>query len=205
MFLGVAFRDTARLAARSFIFRRDPAPWEGVNESAMERRRLGKALCLLALGIWIASCSAKTIPGSPSASTPSRTAPTPQPGLIIRGTVRTESGHGLADVKIFLALASYAGKIVAVTDPNGDYQCEAIFIPGEEMIRVWAELPGYILHPDEGSSKQKEFFWRHYYGLEDRVLNFNAQPDPGRRNTITSASAAGLSVSNRHLNRKNAF
>lgn len=98
---------------------------------------------------------------------------------MIHGNVRLESGPGLADVKIFRALASYGGVLAVVTDEDGNYQWIFQFIPGDEMISVWAELPGYSLEPAGGSSKQGRYFWRHYFGLEDRELDFIARLSGG--------------------------
>jgi hypothetical protein len=92
--------------------------------------------------------------------------------LVIHGTVHLENGQGLAAVKIFRALASYSGVLVAVTDSAGEYQSKFQFIPGDEMISVWAELPGYAFEPVSGSSDPGRYFWRHYFSYENRELNF---------------------------------
>jgi hypothetical protein len=120
-----------------------------------------------------------TPPITPSRTRPSTDAFTAQPGLILGGMVRLEDGRGLAEVNIFLALASYGGRIVAVSDADGEYLSEAVYIPGDEMIRVWAERGGYEIVPEAGAMETAEYFWRHYYGLERRVLNFVAHPGTG--------------------------
>jgi hypothetical protein len=105
---------------------------------------------------------------------------TPAPGLVIRGFVLLEDGKGLADVNIYLGMASYEGNIVASTNTYGYYQSQYIFIPGDEMINVHAELPGYTILRF-GSSWSDEpgiYSWRHYYGFEDQILDFLAKPLP---------------------------
>jgi hypothetical protein len=156
----------------------------------VKRMRRDMVVLLLA-GICAAGChiiSTPMIPFPDESSTPSVTPSealpstepsTPRPGLILRGMVRLEDGRGLADVNIFLALASYGGRIVAVTDANGDFQSDAVYIPGDEMIRVWAEREGFGIVPEESAMDTQEYFWRHYYGLERRVLKFVAHPETG--------------------------
>ncbi len=92
---------------------------------------------------------------------------TPQPGLIIRGYVRLADGTGVADVSICRNYASYPGTVVAKTDANGYFQSDFAFIPGDEMVGVWPVLQGYTFKPDN-------YRWRHYYGSEDRSLEFIA-------------------------------
>ncbi len=106
--------------------------------------------------------------------------PTPQAGLQIRGYVRLADGTGLANVKIYRAFASYAGEVIATTDQNGYYQSEFQLIPGDEMVRVWAELPGYTFDPADTDMTwaQGAYYWRHYYGSEDATLNFIARSAP---------------------------
>jgi hypothetical protein len=91
---------------------------------------------------------------------------TPAPGLILQGRV-THEGDGLKGVKIYRSYASYGGELVATTDADGYYQSEYMFIPGDEMVTVWAELDGYVFEPERE-------YWRHYYGLEQRTLDFTA-------------------------------
>ena len=150
-----------------------------------------KAVLFLLAGICVAGCHINSTPMVPSPDesstpleTPSETLPpaepsTPRPGLILRGEVRLEDGRGLADVNIFLALASYGGRIVAVTDAGGEFLSDAVYIPGDEMIRVWAEREGYGIVPEESAMGTPEYFWRHYYGLERREVNFIAHPETG--------------------------
>ncbi|MGB7539699.1 MAG: hypothetical protein WBM17_14250 [Anaerolineales bacterium] len=116
---------------------------------------------------------------TPSEMLPSTEPSTLRPGLILGGMVRLEDGRGLAEVNIFLALASYGGRIVAVTDANGEFLSDAVYIPGDEMIRVWAEREGYGIVPEESGMDTTEYFWRHYFGLERRVLKFVARPETG--------------------------
>ncbi len=100
---------------------------------------------------------------------------TPQPGLIIRGYVRLADGTGVADVSICRNYASYPGTIVAKTDANGYFESQFAFIPGDEMVGVWPQAAGYSFQPDN-------YRWRHYYGSEDRSLEFVA--------TLSMATAA---------------
>jgi hypothetical protein len=152
----------------------------------MKRMRKEAVLLLLA-GICAAGCQpmvpfpeeSSTPLVTPSEMFPSTEPSTLRPGLILRGMVRLEEGRGLADVKIFLALASYGGRIVAVTDANGEFLSDAVYIHGDEMIRVWAEREGYGIVPEESGMDTTEYFWRHYFGLERRVLKFFAHPEIG--------------------------
>lgn len=112
---------------------------------------------------------------SPS-STPTQTASptptvplTPTPGLIISGYVKLPDGSGLAGVKICRNFASYNGVVVATTDATGFYQSSFVYIPGDEMVSVWALAPGYTFDPPSYS-------WRHYFGPEARPLDFMASP-----------------------------
>ncbi len=109
-----------------------------------------------------------------------------QTGVLIRGNIMLDGGSGLADVRIYLSLAAYSGEIIATTDSNGDFQSDLMFIPGDENVTVWAELEGYSFNPSI-------YYWRHYYGLEERTLNFSAQA-----NTPTS-SAQSTSTGNEIL------
>jgi hypothetical protein len=142
----------------------------------MSGKRLFAAALILGIGIWISGCNTGIGTPSPSTISTPTVLLTPRPGLVLRGKVRLDDSRGLEGVKIFRALASYDGVQVAVTDSEGSYQSEFQFIPGDEMIRAWAELPGYILLPEKGASEQREYYWRHYYGYEERTLNFIARP-----------------------------
>jgi len=112
-----------------------------------------------------------TIPGAvPTTLVPVIETPlTPQPGLIIRGSVQLADGSPVPDISICRSYASYPGTIVARTDANGYFQSQFAFIPGDEMVSVWAVAEGYTFQPDS-------YRWRHYYGSEDRGLDFIATP-----------------------------
>jgi len=102
---------------------------------------------------------------------------TPGPGLALKGDVRWQ-GTGLAGVSIYRSYAAYAGVIVATTDATGHYQSEFAYIPGDEMVTVWAELPGspYAFDP-------AVVYWRHYFGTEIKTIDFTvslATPVPTR-------------------------
>ncbi len=89
------------------------------------------------------------------------------PGLVVSGKVSRANGQGIPGVKIYRTFASYPGEIVATTRPDGSYQAPFVAIPGDEMVSVWAELPGYSFLP-------KVEYWRHYYGHEARTVDFTA-------------------------------
>lgn len=109
----------------------------------------------------------------PPTSTPVVPTVTPQPGLVIRGRVRLNNagGPGLGGVNIYRSFASYPAALVAVTDPNGNYVSAFQYIPGDEMVTVYAQLDGYVFEP-------VQYNWRHYGGYEDRTLDFLAYPPP---------------------------
>jgi hypothetical protein len=91
---------------------------------------------------------------------------TPVPGLIIRGRV-TKDGVGVPGIDIYRTFATYEGQLVATTDANGYYVSDFWYIPGDEMVTVWAFKPGYVFDP-------QNYFWRHYHSREDRTLDFTA-------------------------------
>jgi hypothetical protein len=109
--------------------------------------------------------------------TPTSTSVPPQAGLVIKGYVRLADGSGLANVKIYRAFASYPGVVVATTDQTGYYQSNFQPIPGDEMVRVWAELSGYAFGPADTTVpwEQGAYYWRHYHGYEEKTLGFTAQ------------------------------
>lgn len=92
-----------------------------------------------------------------------------EPGLVIKGRVwQSSTGcDGLSNVKIYRSFAAYPGEVEVVTDSFGFYESEYIYIPGDEMVSVWAELEGYSFEPDF-------YYWRHYYGYEERRIDFQA-------------------------------
>ncbi len=91
------------------------------------------------------------------------------PGLVIRGRVRLSDGTGLANVVICRNFASYPGSVAARTDSSGNFNSAFVAIPGDEMIGVWPLLAGYTFEP-------KLVSWRHYYGYEEKMLDFVAVP-----------------------------
>jgi hypothetical protein len=88
------------------------------------------------------------------------------PGLVIKGNVILD-GQPLEGVRIYRSFASYEGEVVAVSGKDGTYRSEFMFIPGDEMVTVWAELEGYTFTPENE-------YWRHYYGYEERTVDFIA-------------------------------
>jgi hypothetical protein len=77
----------------------------------------------------------------------------------------TLDGSPLEGVKIYRSFASYEGEVVAVSGKDGTYRSEFMFIPGDEMVTVWAELDGHTFEPEN-------VYWRHYYGYEESTLDF---------------------------------
>jgi hypothetical protein len=144
-------------------------------------------LCLISLILLISGgCSAPLASPSPVVSQPGTPSDpqasdsiflplvvrgTPQPGLIISGYVRLQDGMPLAGVKILRGYASYPPELVATTDTGGFYQTAFAWIPGDEMVTVTPELAGYSFDPPQE-------YWRHYYGFEEKKLDFTALPTP---------------------------
>ena len=89
-------------------------------------------------------------------------------GIRIQGSV-TGNGMSLANVKIYRSFASYPGVLVATTGEDGYYQADFMPIPGDEMLTIWAVLEGYGFTPEN-------YFWRHYRGYEERILDFEGVP-----------------------------
>lgn len=122
-------------------------------------------LLALALGasLWCAAA------GVESAKPPPSIAAEPTPGLIIQGHVwlEKEGGTGQSGADIYRSYAAYPGTVVATTGADGFYQSDFYYIPGDEMVTVWAELDGYRFEP-------ALYYWRHYYGYEVRTLDFVA-------------------------------
>jgi len=90
--------------------------------------------------------------------------------LNLQGTVRL-NGVGLAGIRIYRRYAGYPGVLVATSGADGQYKADFMSIPGDETITIWAELAGYTFDP-------ANYMWRHYYGLENRILDFTAVPSP---------------------------
>jgi hypothetical protein len=98
---------------------------------------------------------------------------------MVKGYVRLEDGSGLAGVEIYRAFSAYPGNPVATTDKDGYYESDFVYIPGDEMVRVWAELEGYTFEPASATDwSNEEYSWRHYYGREKATLDFIAKPAP---------------------------
>ena len=116
-------------------------------------------------------------------SKPTRPTEGPGPGFVVRGTIKLADGTPVEGVNIYVAFASYGGNIVATTNSNGYYSSEYIYIPGDETVRVWAEAAGYSFKPGNGSAvwTGTEFYWRHYFGFEERSLDFTAISEPAAK------------------------
>lgn len=97
---------------------------------------------------------------------------TSTPGLIIYGKVIDQEGAGVAEVLIYRNYASAGGEVIATTDASGYYESDFYWIPGDEMVGVWAEKSGLAFEPEY-------YRWRHYAysGLERKECNFSvSQP-----------------------------
>ena len=103
--------------------------------------------------------------------------PTVEPGLVVQGHVRTADGTGVEGVTICRRFASYDGVHVATTNADGYYQSDFSFIPGDEMITVWAFHDEYNFDPPD-------YFWRHYYGYEVATRDFSAAHSAGAESSM---------------------
>ena len=133
-------------------------------------RKIGLAatfglLLILALGasLWSAVTRAGSTAPAPLLATETT------PGLVVQGHVWLdhEGGTGVPGVAVYRSYAAYPGTVVATTGADGFYQSDYYYIPGDEMVSVWAERAGYSFQPEL-------YFWRHYYGYEVRTLDFVA-------------------------------
>jgi hypothetical protein len=113
-------------------------------------------------------------------SKPTQPTEEPGPGIVVRGHVKLAEGTSVEGVDIYVAFAAYGGSAVATTNSNGYYASDYINIPGDETVRVWAEAAGYSFKPADGSAvwTGTEFYWRHYFGFEERNLDFTAMSEP---------------------------
>jgi hypothetical protein len=93
--------------------------------------------------------------------------PTSIPGLVVYGVVRYLSGSGVENVNIYRSYAGYQGELIATTDATGFYQSDFYYIPGDEMVTVWAEGSGLEFEP-------MRYYWRHYYSYQVKECNFLA-------------------------------
>jgi hypothetical protein len=93
--------------------------------------------------------------------------PTSTPGLVVYGVVRYLNGSGVENVNIYRSYAGYQGVLIATTDETGFYQSDFYYIPGDEMVTVWAEKPGLVFEPEF-------YYWRHYYSYQMKECNFQA-------------------------------
>ncbi|OGN89103.1 MAG: hypothetical protein A2Y88_11555 [Chloroflexi bacterium RBG_13_48_10] len=120
-------------------------------------------LIVLASVAWgTSSVYGASLPGIIYAPQPSLT-----PGLVVYGVVRDLSGSGVGGVNIYRRYASYPGILIATTDANGFYQSDFYYIPGDEMVTVWAEKSGLVFEPEF-------YYWRHYYSYQVKECNFLA-------------------------------
>lgn len=106
--------------------------------------------------------------GSPFSAAPSTPTPQATPGVVFFGTVRDQSSVGLPGIEIYRQYANYPGTLVATTDARGYYESGFYYIPGDEMITLWAVHPGFTFDPEH-------YYWRHYHGYEAGNYDFNVQ------------------------------
>ena len=97
--------------------------------------------------------------------------PEPTPGLVVYGDVRDSNGVGLANVDIYRSYSAYPGELIATTDPDGHYESDFYYIPGDEMVTVYAKQAGLEFKPEY-------YYWRHYYGNEKVECDFSVQNLP---------------------------
>ena len=120
-------------------------------------------LIVLALVAWgTSSVYGASLPGEIYAPQPTST-----PGLVVYGVVRNLSGSGVENVNIYRSYAGYQGVLIATTDATGFYQSDFYYIPGDEMVTVWAEESGLVFEPEF-------YYWRHYYSYQVKECNFQA-------------------------------
>ena len=93
-----------------------------------------------------------------------------QIGVQVYGRVALKDGSGLPNAQVYLSLAAYSGEVIAMTDHNGEFPTTFIYISGDENVTVWVESEGYSFIPPY-------HIWRHYHGLEKKMLIFTAFPD----------------------------
>jgi hypothetical protein len=134
-------------------------------------RRVGlsAAICFLLLGLALGASLLCVAARAERAESPPRIPAQTTPGLIVQGHVwrHQEGGPGVAGVEIYRRYALYPGTVVATTGTDGFYQSDFSYIPGDEMVTVWAELDGYSFEP-------ALYYWRHYHSYEVRTLDFVA-------------------------------
>jgi hypothetical protein len=142
---------------------------------------IGAFVLVLLLGVGLWGTMARVQSDEPPLPTVSRT-----PGLIIEGQVwmHHEGEPGLAGVKIYRRYALYPGTVVATTRPDGSYRSEFSYIPGDEMVRVWAELTPYAFQPPM-------YDWRHYHGYRVVTRNFVAMAPYSRYVPLLWRRSAG--------------
>jgi hypothetical protein len=144
--------------------------------------KLWKLLSVLTgLGLVLTACflptAAPKADESTSAPACADTIRTPEPGgkdgLVVYGCVTGADGKGLEGVTIYRGYAAYPGEAVAVSGPDGSYQSAFMPIPGDEMVRVWAELDGTVFTGGSARLWQEGgYAWRHYGGYEAARLDF---------------------------------
>lgn len=125
-----------------------------------------------------------SVEASPTGTASATGTATPEPGLIIVGTVRLESsgGTGLPGVAIYRRLGSSVDILVASTNALGRFETAFAYVPGDETVTLRAEASGYMILPQQHT-------WQHYRGRATYVRDFVAYPDtPTPTSTGTPAT-----------------
>jgi hypothetical protein len=130
-----------------------------------------KLKLVLSLSFFFIACNLPyaVVPATATPS-PKPTIPPNTPGMLVRGHV-TVNGVGLAGVQIYKRFSAYPRELIATTDENGSYESSFIYIPGDEMVSIEAELAGYSFDPPF-------YYWRHYHGYVEYTKDFSATAMP---------------------------
>lgn len=101
------------------------------------------------------------------------------PGVQVSGTVTLPNGDPIANAQIYFAIsAGPYSTLLATTNTQGQYE-GFIGIPHQEIVRVWAEMPGYTFKPGNANRAWAggEFGWQYYGGFESVNLSFIGTPN----------------------------
>ena len=126
------------------------------------------ALVVLVIVIALQTMAASPVSGADQPRSPALD-PSATPGIEVEGEVRQANQVGVAGVDVYMGFACCGGNIIATTDPTGHYQSDFHYIPGDELIRVWAEKPVYVFSPTI-------CYWQHYYSHEHSRCDFTIFP-----------------------------
>ncbi len=111
---------------------------------------------------------------NPTGAAPNTPTPVGKTGLVVYGYVRAKDGKGVENVQILRRLSgypgqdAYTGELLATTNTDGYYQSDFYFIPGDEMVMIWAEGEGLRFTPEY-------YYWRHYHSYEITQYDFTVR------------------------------